>query len=239
MRNLLTSIILLSLLIIIGLGYLGFIPIISNVFGSNKPKDLGIKYSQDAFDSGHEKSGVRLESLDEIKVKGETIVQIGKHLVKDSFTSEEVTAAAQNRKWVDYPFRQTQVRFNQDGTTEASGIIKFSRLFNYLTAIGVSSSDIEKGMDKFKIPKMDLPFYIKISGSVTDNMVQCNIHRFEIGKIPIPMQFITSYTPVVNRFLEDGIRRSPSYYVDSLSFHDGQVYFDGALPDIEATVNTK
>lgn len=237
MKNLIGFLITFSLLIILGLGYLGFIPYLSSYIGP-KPKDLGIRFSQKAYDDGYKKSGVKRDAISQPATVKNSLVLIDSHQVKDNFTSEEVTAASQQRKWINWPFQQVQIRFNQDGTGEASGTIKISKIFNYLATLGVSSSDVEKAVEKFKIPKIDLTFYIKISGSVTDNKVNCNISRLELGRIPIPMNYITKYTPAVNWFLENNlIRNRPGYELSSLSIKNSQLYFNGKLPDIEATVD--
>lgn len=236
MKTLLGFLILFPVTVILLLGFLGFVPVLSNFIGP-KPKDLGIKYSQAAYDSGYRKSSVKVEAITKPVSPKESIATIGSHPVKDSFTSEEVTAAAQNRNWIYWPFNQIQVRFNQDGTGEASGLINITKIFPYLSSLGVSAADVEKAMAKFNLPKTNLVFYIKVSGSVKDNQVDCKISRFEIGRIPIPMNYITQYTPAVNNFLEKNVLGNrPGYNIKSMTIADGKLLYDGTLPDIEALV---
>ena len=237
MKNLIRFLIFFPLLLILGLGYLGFVPIVSDFIGP-KPKDLGIKFSQKAYDAGYKKSQVKREAI--IKSTGvkDSLVLIGSHPVKDSFTSEELTAAAQKRQWIYWPFEKVQIRFNQDGSGEASGVINMAKIFPYLSTLDVSAADVEKAMDKLKIPKTDLVFYIKVSGSVKNNQVNCKISRFELGRIPIPMSYISRYTPAINSFLENNVLGNrPAYEIKSMTIAGGRLLFDGKLPDIEATLN--
>lgn len=237
MKNLLAFIFLFTLLIVFALGYIGFIPYLSNFIGP-KPKDLEIKFTQKDFDNGFKKSGVKLDAINKKVDVKDSLVLIGSHEVKDSFSSEEITAAAQKRKWVHWPFDQVQVRFNKDGSAEASGLIKINKLFSYLSTLGVSTNDLQKAINKFKIPMTNLPFYIKATGSVKDNNVDCKILQFNLGRIPVPMNYITKYSPAANWFLEKNLLGNrPSYDIKSLTINNGQLLFDGKLPDIEATLD--
>ena len=237
MKNLIGFIILFPLTLILILGYLGLIPYLSDFIGP-KPKNLGIMVSQTAYDDYYKKSGIKQEGLSAKTSVTESIKFIGTHPVRESFSGEEISSMASFRKWVYFPFTKTQVRFNSDGTAEASGVLKFNTGFQWLLAIGVAPADIEKGMAIAKIPKMDLPFYVKVNGSVKNNRVITDILQLEIGRITIPQTFVKQYTPAVERFVEDKfIRERHGVDIQSMTVQDSKVIFDGTLPDIEATAN--
>jgi len=237
MKKLIGFIILFPLILILVLGYLGLVPYLSGYIGP-KPKDLGIKISQSAYNNYYKKSGVKQEGILKNNNVNESIKFIGSHTVQESFSSEEISSMADLRKWVYFPFTNTQVRFNSDGSAEASGILKFNTGYQWLLAIGVAPSDIEKGMTIAKIPKIDLPFYVKVDGSVKNNRVTTDISQLEIGRITIPQNFVKQYTSAVERFVEDKfIRERPGVNIQSMTVQDSKIIFDGTLPDIEATVN--
>lgn len=50
-------ILILIIVVILLLGYLGFVPGVSAIFGSNKPRDLGITHTQADLDSAQTKLG--------------------------------------------------------------------------------------------------------------------------------------------------------------------------------------
>lgn len=239
MKNLIGFLFLFPLTLLLILGYLGFIPYLSDYIGP-KPKDLGIKISQAGYDSYYKKSGVKQEGLPANTGINESIKFIGKHPVRESFSSEEISSMTGLRKWIYFPFTKTQVKFNSDGTAEASGVLKFNTGYQWLLAIGVAPANIEKGMAIAKIPKIDLPFYVKVNGSVKNNRVLTDIDQIQIGRVTIPQTFIKQYTPALERFIEDKfIRERPGVDIRSMEVIDSKVIFDGTLPDIEATVNTQ
>lgn len=237
MKNFIRFLIFFPLLLIIGLGYLGFVPYLSNFIGP-KPKDLGIRFNEKAYQEAYKKSGIKHKTIAKKTNPKDSLVLIGSHPIRDSFTSEEITALAQKRQWVYWPFAQIQVRFNKDGSAETSGIIKMNKLFNYLATLGISISDTKKLIDKFKISKVEFPFYIKINGTVTNNKVMINISRLELGRIYLPVNYLTQYTPTVNWFLEKNLLANrPGYEIKLMTVIDGKLLFDGQLPDIEVTAD--
>src|SRR3990167_5736084 len=152
MKKLLVVILLLSLIIVFILGYLGFIPGLSAVFGSNQPKKLGITYTQKDKKSADEKLGVKYSQLSaEEKEKG--LVLKGSHPVDKSLTSQELTALADTRQkqFALFPFKKVQIRINTDNTIEGSAILEFNTDLNYLLTLGVPLEQINQAVDKFKI----------------------------------------------------------------------------------------
>jgi len=111
------------------LGYFGFIPGLSSLLGTDKPKDLGIKYTQMDYESALEKGGGELKKLPTTST--ESILYEGSHKVKEKFTTQELTALAQEKEeWVDYPLENLQIRINDDDTCEIAGIIKLTKIQN-------------------------------------------------------------------------------------------------------------
>ena len=59
---------IILLIIVVGavllLGYLGFIPGLSTIFGSDKPRDLGVKYTYADYVSAAQKNKVKIAVVD-------------------------------------------------------------------------------------------------------------------------------------------------------------------------------
>ncbi|OGK12632.1 hypothetical protein A3C98_00875 [Candidatus Roizmanbacteria bacterium RIFCSPHIGHO2_02_FULL_37_15] len=235
MKKLLVVILLLSLIIVFILGYLGFIPGLSAVFGSNQPKKLGITYTQKDKKSADEKLGVKYSQLSaEEKEKG--LVLKGSHPVDKSLTSQELTALADTRQkqFALFPFKKVQIRVNPDGTVEGSGILEFNTALNFLQTLEVPLGEVNKAIDKFKILRGELPVYLKVSGEVVNNISNLAVKSAEIARIPIPQALVSQYGPSLNSLVEDIVsKRQPNYEIRSLKVESGQVHFVGSSPDEE------
>lgn len=104
-------------------GYLGFVPGISNIFGSNKPVDLGVTYTAAVSDSGMAKGKIQhIEIADTGSPEG-SLSFSGQRATNINLTQSEVTALINGHHWINVLLSGVQVRFNPDGTTEISGIL--------------------------------------------------------------------------------------------------------------------
>jgi hypothetical protein len=61
--NMVLAIVVVAAAIVLALGYLGFVPVVSGVFGSDKPRDLGVKPTQAEVQSAVEKAKIRFVPL--------------------------------------------------------------------------------------------------------------------------------------------------------------------------------
>ena len=204
-----------------------------------QPKNLGITYADTDLKSITEKLKVTYESLPPGNPSGKTLIASGAHPVDSTFSSRELTAAADNRykQYVYFPFRNVQIRVNADGTVEGSAKVGFSDAVNYLVALGVSYDDVMEGAKKFKIPNASLPVYLKVSGTVENNQSNIKVDAAEISRIPIPQNLVNQYGPAINDLVEMVLEeRQPSYSIEKLEVVDGKVHFKGTSPDKETAV---
>jgi len=229
-------------LIVLVLGYFGFVPGLSHLFGSDKPRDLGIRYTQADYDSASQKNNVKIVTVSSAPNIESSIQWGGSHQVNNSFTSEEVTARINmnSANWAYFPAKDVQIKFNQDGSVEASGILLFDRLEGFAAATKVPQSDIQTVLqvfNEYKIPKIPIPVYMKGNLTIKDNNVDIAIPTLEIGRLILPRNV---YAPAKSYF-EDFVKQqlnSGGYgdlYVKSLDFDNGKLNFNGTLPDV-ATV---
>lgn len=206
------------------------------VFYFFKPAGLGISYTNGDLKSIQSKLKVRFESLPNDAKTDKKLIVFGAHPVETSFTSQELTAAVDNRhnQYVYFPFHNVQIRVNTDGSVEGTATVNYNDTVNYLLVLGVSYQDIIKAAAKFKVPNINIPVYLKASGSILNNLGHINIHSVKIANISIPENLVKQYGPGINDLVESVIReRQPSYNIEKLEVKDSKVYFKGTSPDVE------
>jgi len=238
------GLIVVIIVVVLGLGYLGFVPGVSKMLGSDKPRDLGIRYTDADLNSITSKNSVQrvvLESAPDIK---SSFVLEGSQAIKNVFTDKEITARlGQESDWLFNPFTNVQVKIGENGMVEASGVVRVDRLKGYAEATGVSSTDIEaisKGMDKYKVPRISFPAYIKGNLSIENDRINIDLSELYIGKIPVPKELYSqaksSFEDFVYKRLTSG--GYGSLYVKSLSFSNGTMSFSGNIPKVITTAKT-
>ncbi|MBI5127308.1 hypothetical protein HZA76_02525 [Candidatus Roizmanbacteria bacterium] len=226
---------ILSLLLIIVVTFIGAF------FYLRQPKNLGVTYTQADLKSIYGKLKVTFEPLPTNAGTEKTLIVSGSHPVDANFSSQELTAAVDNRRknYIYFPFRNVQIRVNPDGSVEGAGTVNFQDAVNYLVALGVSYQDIAKAAAKFKVPNADLPVYLKVSGSILNNLGHLSVESASIVNIPVPQGLVNQYGPAINDLVESVIKdRQPSYNIEKLEVVNGKVHFKGTSPDKEQAVRS-
>lgn len=234
MKKLLLILLFLVVVVGLGLGYLGVVPILSSVMGSNKPKDLGVTYSEQDLQQAQAKTKVQGETLTQAdNPTGSGLVYEGTQSAELTLTSQEITALANSSRWKYNPLSQVQVRINEDGSAEASGYLDFQAARQYAVALGVTSQDIDAALEQYPIPTSKLPFYVKLTGGVSNNDIEMNVMNVKLANIPVPAGIIDTYAPEAARFVENTYLRQESIDIETLENQAGQVYLKGTLPEKE------
>lgn len=204
-----------------------------------QPKSLGVSYTPADLASIYKKVGVTFEPLPAGTPANKSLMVFGSHPVNQTFTSSELTAAIDNRssQYAYFPFRHVQIRVNPDGSVEGSATVNYSDAVRYLVALGVSSEDIAEGAKKFNIPNASLPVYLKVSGSVANNISSITVQQAQIARISIPQDLVNQYGPALNGLIDSIIKaRQPSVNIQKLDVEGGKVHFVGSSPDKEQAV---
>lgn len=243
------------------LSYLGFIPGLSSVFGSDKPRNLGIKYTEADRVSGRAKSQIEYGTLPADTPDVNSLVRVGTRAVKTEFTSAEITALANNRPWKYWPFSNVQVKFNADGSAEMSGVVLKDKLPGYGAFIGAPKQAVEFAL-KF-LPSNPI-FYLKMKASLVNNKVAVfEPQTFEIGRAPLPLNMFLSFVPKqilepayassvddmsselskvsdkrakIIEYINQRLSLIQGFYAKNASFGDNKLIFDGNLAEKELTV---
>jgi len=219
-------------ILVLLLGYLGFMPFVSHLFGSDKPKDLGVKYSQEDLNSQDSKSGVKQEELPSSTTVEKSMQFSGSKPIKDSFTGEELTAKVNDNssKWGFYPVSRVQIKFNSDGTGEISGILDIGKLYTWATSFGIPASDIDWGRNKLKFIMTNPTFYFKASGTAANNNLNTELISASIGKLPIPVSWFSPYQDKINGYVNSKVHNVSGFSIKSGDITGGKLNVDLNFP---------
>lgn len=226
------AIAILILVPVLFLGYMGLVPGLSSVFGSNKPKDLGVRYTAADYTSYQQKTGSQFLDFANAPPNpdkpGKKIVFADPKQMDLNLTQSEVTAAINSVGWAWMPIKNAQVRIG-DGTLEVSGNVSgavIPNFVNFIGGVGYSQSDVEKASAWAK-RLGNPPIYLKGNVSVTDNVLDLRVTEAQIGKFKIP---IASAEKVLSTGTYNIKNNAAGYYAKSASFQNGQLHFVGTAP---------
>lgn len=231
LKGLLITIGALVVIIVLVLGYLGFVPGVSNLFGSNKPKNLGVTYTQADYDSAHLKDGTTHTIIPSSSSPQGSIIFSGSHPVNAVYTQAEITALFNDRQWEYYPLKNIQIRINADNTEEISGTVITSRLKGYAEALNLVGSN-QAAIDKYlNLIPGNPAFYAKGTVEVENGqIVNTDITDFKIGNLTLTKQVQDNLQGIISHAYTE-MAAYPGFEMTTLQFSNGEVKFVGALPD--------
>jgi hypothetical protein len=233
---------ILSVVVVLVLvaGYFGFIPGVSKIFGSDKPVDLGVTYTAADNASGHAKGGIQILTLPVGTPPQQSLIFSGTKPANFNLTQQEATAMINNNTWAYLPVSDVQVRFNPDNTAEWSGILNLDKLHDYALARGLSETDYNEAIaqvSKYAVIQQDMPFYVKGTGSVVNGHIAFNCDSLKLGRLPVELasQINSRHDDLLN-LLQKDVLSIPGFTCNNLSISDGQIHFDGTLPQSASMV---
>lgn len=112
--------------------YAGFVPGLTEAMATNKPEDLGVRYTAADFaqiqnDTNHLTLNVTNFDSDTKNIAsvtpGSTLVIYGANSTQFSLSQEELTAFVNMLPWTASPLKNTQIRLSNDDTLELSSNI--------------------------------------------------------------------------------------------------------------------
>jgi hypothetical protein len=228
-------ILLLIISVVVVLGYFGFVPVLSSVFGSDKPRDLGIKYTEKQYADYAEKALTKIITTKNATSPEESLTYSGSKELKQEFTQEEIAARLNYAKWKYMPVKNVQLKINSDNSIEFSATVAYDRLNGFIEREGAgqySKADIEKGLNYIKLLGRDFPVYAKFKASVADNKLTETIETIEVGRFSIPLKQVNADS-VVTSVSQSIMGKVPGFYAKSVSFTNGKMNFEGSVPEKE------
>ena len=136
MKKLFIFLLILVVMVVAGLSYIGVMPFFSKFVA--KQVDLGMKADPALVTAFETKYGKRNGT--------------GKIKLNVDLSSQEITSvfAVWGMRNNNFPLYNVQVRFNPDGTGEASGFLKIATGITFAKNLGYSNSEIDKGKQYIK-----------------------------------------------------------------------------------------
>jgi hypothetical protein len=220
------GILIIILLIVAVLFYVGIIP------GFTKPLDLGAKNDPNFISTFSASHAMKNEIPGGIVPNGRQAEFSGQTNLNYDFTGNEITSILNSWKTrsPSLPIKNIQVRFNNDGTGEISGILEIKTAINTAKLLGYNDRDIETGQ-KYVQTFGDLTFYVKGTGGVKNNVISLNPTDFKIGNVTVPKDLTTQVAPVVSNAIEKRINQVGTIQIKSLDFSTGKLHIEGTVPD--------
>lgn len=217
MKKLFIFLLVLVIIIIAGLSYIGVMPFFSGLMA--KQVDLGMKADPSLVTAFETKYG---------KPNGTGKVKLNVDLSSQEITSVFAVWGMRNKY---FPLYNVQVRFNPDGTGEASGFLKIATGITFAKNLGYSNSDIDEGKKYIKYIAGDLPFYIKGTGGMTDNLLSVNPTTLQIGRVTVPESIAKPVAGLIEDMIERKIAQIGGADIKDASFKTGAFHLDGTVPE--------
>lgn len=216
MKNFFLGLLVMLLIIVGALAYIGVVPFLSPLI--TKPRDLGVKTDKALVTAFEKKYGYDDGS--------------GKVKLNATLSSEEITSVF--AVWEDrdqyFPLKNVQVKFNPDGTGEASGILKLSTAVSLAKNLGYTDSDIDKGKKYVQYVAGDLPFYVKGTGGMVNNTLSMNPSELVIGRVNVPENIVTPLKSAVADMVNRRIKQIGGADIKEASFATGAFHLIGTVP---------
>ncbi len=192
--------------IVLFVGYLGFVPGVSDLMGTNKPRDLGVKYSDADYNSLLGKlPGMAITNMEDVclgcphKVSGSVPANA-------KVSQEEFSALLNKGNKKSGLVKDIQVKFNSDGTVEASG----------------------KAVD----PRLSAPIYAKAKPVVCGpRCITFEIDSAEAGRLGVSGEQLEAARGMLDEVSQGFFDRNPGLTIESLSVEGGKMNFKGTVPE--------
>lgn len=210
---------ILILLIVLLLGYLGFIPGLSAVMGSNRPRDLGVRYTSADLASAQAKLGQRIVAPEADPFKQYS--SMPGNPVNTTLTQEEYSAHVERI----HPVKDIQIKLDGE-RFQMSGRVDKARIPQFVRTWGLTDASDKQILDAINeyLPSNPI-FYIAGTGGAQNNQLNINLTKAEFGRLPIPtdqaQQLVEAYTETL-------FKQVPGFSVTDSSIENGRLVFTGS-----------
>lgn len=214
------TILVIIILLVLALGYAGFVPGVSDVFGTNKPRDLQVEKTVEDGNRALEKLGQTIvEPADD---PYQQLINAGGVAVETQLTQEELAAHLEKL----HPVSDLQIVFGEDGQFEMSGRIDRERIPAFAETLGITGEDqvaVLNVVDQY-LP-INPVFYAKGQGSATSDSVSFSLDKAELGRVPVP---VDTASDAFIEYMEFVIDRVPGFSPQTVQIENGELTFKGS-----------
>jgi hypothetical protein len=212
--------------------YFGMTIDYSSLWSFDKPKDLGVRYTQADLTAGRETTGVKLEDLS--ADTGKSLEFSGSLEITGEYTDEMITAMISEAKYKYYPLNNTQVLIHDDGMIETSGNIDIVKLVKWASDLnGSGDADLLEIESYSGLISSNPKFYLQGTMSMTNNQIDLNIQQAQVSFFSATPEQISEYQAPLIEFVEQQIANVPNMNIKSAYFQNGELILDGTYPAVE------
>lgn len=216
MKKFLISLLLIVVAVLLAFSYLGLLPIKTPL--SPKAVDLGVKADPAFTTAFEEKYGL---------MNDEGTIDLDVDLTGADISSIFYTWEQRDKY---FPLHDVQVKFSPDGTGEASGYLRIQTAVNLAKNLGYTDADIEKGKKYINYVSGDLPFYVKGTGGMKNNVLTMDPSTFQVGRVSVPDSITKVAVPAVSDMINRRIEQIGGADIREASFETGTFHLDGTVP---------
>ena len=209
------------------LGWLGLMPGVSRLIGP-EPRDLGVELSVDEAYSGAEAFNVpdTLSDLERLRDDPEAFTRFDATLSSEQASSLLLLGQDEIPNW---PVKFVQLRFNEDGTAEASGILEIGTTQTFLADnLGIPADAIEEAVRWVRFVD-STSFYVKGTCGVRDNSVDLSLSEVQIGRFTVPEGWYQGRESAGTRYVDAALAHE-GFDVQNVTVAGGAVQAQGTRP---------
>ncbi len=190
-------------LLVLGWTGLYSIPVVSAIFGTNKPIDLGVKVSAEALASAMRDNPMTLVGDSKTWYGLSKKKYSGSVPIDDVHSSEEVTSFISHYTQGHKYARDIQVKF------------------------------VEGGMEvsAFVVPVIKAPIYAKVGVTRTGSKsVSITVDKAKVGRLSVPATYYDDIGREASQWINERLAEADGFSLETLEYRDGEAYLKGTLP---------
>ena len=227
------SIVVVVLIPVLALGWLGFVPGVSAMLGTNQPRDLGVQYTPSDLASIERKSGIKFrdttDAPDHPARPGREELLADPKSLETSFTQEELSAALNSASLPWLPLKDVQIKLSANAI-EMSGLLKSEGMPGLLKIAAVPDlmeSNLARVAGYVEKLGINVPVYIKASGGVENSELNLELQQFSVGRFKVSPGVLAKVVP---GGIHKTIKSSDSFAIHTATLRNGSLAFTGTLP---------
>jgi hypothetical protein len=230
LKKLLAGLVIATVIVVLVLGYFGFVPVVSDIMRANAPRDLGVTPTTSALSSVNSKLGVTYSTLPASATGAASLSESGSQQISVALTSEEVTALINDHasKWKYYPIEEVQIKINPDNTVELSGVLRVDRWSGYADAIGLEEGTRSQVRPYLGYVQTNPAIYLKGTISL-GGYPQIDLQNTQIGKFDLPVDQANAYAGVLEYFAYD-VSHLYQVQISQMYASGGRLVVTGTIP---------
>jgi hypothetical protein len=187
-----------------------YVPGFSEVLGTNKPRDLGVKADPAKFNALLARENVKLNGpASDFDLTAD--IRYGQSAPMDAtVTSEELTSMMQATNNAKGPLKNMQVKLGSNNQLEMSA---------------------DADLQKFGYP-VSGPIYLKGTlEKAGSGSVKMSVTEGAFGLIPVPADALKQGEDGIEQAVNKQLSAMPGMRIDTLAIENGQLHYAGAFPE--------